>query len=138
MNEPIKVYAPESRPTFEKWISERGGVLVWPNENLSNPDAGDVFTPARDSNGNSNANNKPRWDRGEPTLVTDIADFKFATMREVKRFRVGLRMGAQGMMVKLTDAATARVRKACADAGPESCYRFDYDTQEAVIEVPEW
>jgi hypothetical protein len=52
---------------------------------------------------------------------------------EVKRFHIGVRLGSQGFIVKLTDGATRRVWKEIAKAGEGSFCRFDYGTQEAVI-----
>jgi hypothetical protein len=61
--------------------------------------------------------------------------------KEVKRFHIAIRRGAQGFSFKLTDTSSERVRKACAkaarDYNTDSWYVFDYDTQEAVILVPE-
>ena len=130
----ITVYVPGVRPMFEKWIRDRGGVLVWPNINMSNPGGGDMFTPAKTLAGEPCP--KPHWSRGEPELATDIRVFRFVKeMKEVKRFRVAIRMGSQGMSLKVTDASTRKIRKYC-DQYKDSSYRFDYDTQECVIEVP--
>jgi hypothetical protein len=57
--------------------------------------------------------------------------------KEVKRFRVGIRMGSQGLRVKVTDGGSRRIRREVAKAGAGATYTFDYMTQEAVILVPE-
>jgi hypothetical protein len=49
-------------------------------------------------------------------------------------------MGAQGMTMKLTDASTKRLRRAVEKwqaiaADGDAWYKFDYETQEAVIFV---
>ena len=135
----IDVTTPNCRPRFEEWIKTRGGVLSWPCIDLSNPGAGMIFTPATTPEGEESKLHKPHWNRGAPTLHTSLDDFRFCTgMREVQRFHVALRMGAQGMKVKLTDGSTRKLEKACEKAGPDSRYHFDYDTQEAVIELPTW
>ena len=128
-----RVTAPGARARLEEWIRTRGGVLVWPNINMSNPDRGDIYTPALMANGQ--AAGKPHWSCGTPTLVTSMDCFEFVELVEVKRFHVGVRMGGQGMCLKLTDGATRRLRKECAK-WPDSHYEFDYMTQEAVILAP--
>ena len=55
---------------------------------------------------------------------------------EVKRFRVGVRWGSQGFMLKVTDGGTRRIWKEVSKAGEGAYYRFDYMTQEAVIMKP--
>jgi hypothetical protein len=144
MDKPIEVTVPGVRAKFEDWIKTRGGILVWENVNLSNPGAGPMFTPVRDAEGKTNCKNSPpHWTHRFHETCTDIKDFKFVKeMCEVNRFRVAVRMGSQGLMVKLTDASTKKLHKALDKAkektGQDASYRFDYDTQEAVIEVPLW
>jgi hypothetical protein len=55
---------------------------------------------------------------------------------EVKRFRVGVRAGSQGLSLKVTDGGTRRIRSAVKRAGEGAYYKFDYSTQEAVIFKP--
>jgi hypothetical protein len=134
-----KVYemtVPGSRERFATWIAERGGIAVWPCVNLSNL-TGPCFTPALTD---GKPTGKPGWQYGNATeTVTDLARFRFATgMKEVARFRVALRMGGNGMSMKLTDGASRRLNKRLEKAGDDARYRFDYATQEAVIEVPVW
>jgi hypothetical protein len=144
MDKPIEVTVPGVRAKFEDWIKTRGGILVWENVNLSNPGAGPMFTPVRDAEGKTNCKNSPpHWTHRYHETCTKIKDFKFVKeMCEVNRFRVAVRMGSQGLMVKLTDASTKKLNKALDKAkektGQDASYRFDYDTQEAVIEVPLW
>jgi hypothetical protein len=144
MDKPIEVTVPGVRAKFEDWIKTRGGILVWENVNLSNPGAGPMFTPVRDAEGKTNCKNSPpHWTHRYHETCTKIKDFKFVKeMCEVNRFRVAVRMRSQGLMVKLTDASTKKLHKALDKAkektGQDASYRFDYDTQEAVIEVPLW
>ena len=144
MEKPIEVTVPGVRAKFEDWIKTRGGILVWENVNLSDPGAGPMFTPVRDAEGKTNCKNSPpHWTHRYHETCTKIKDFKFVKeMVEVNRFRVAVRMGTQGLMVKLTDASTKKLNKALDKAkektGQDASYRFDYSTQEAVIEVPLW
>lgn len=134
-NGKILVMAVGSREKFEDWIANRGGVQVWKNVNLSDPGRGHVFTPAMT---HDRPTEKPHWayERGE--VVRDISRFVFVIRwTEIKRFRVAVRMGSQGTMLKLTDASTRKVNKT-ADSNPGAYYRFDYETQECVFEVPEF
>jgi hypothetical protein len=148
MEKIIQVGVPGAREKFEKWIAERGGVQVWDNLNLSNSDAGQQFTPALTDGevpGIDDAHHKvqkaypqPHWSVGRGEVITDISRFRFVkSWKEVKRFRVGVRMGSQRMSLKVTDGGTRRIRAAC-DKFPGSSYHFDYSTQEAVIEIPEF
>ena len=134
------------RPKFEEWIADRGGVQVWNNLNLSNHDAGHQFTPALTQvevpieNGGVNMvpTPQPHWSVGRGEVVTDINRFRFVkSWKEIKRFRVGVRMGSQGMSLKVTDGGTRRIRATQAKF-PEAYYHFDYSSQEAVFEIPEY
>jgi hypothetical protein len=134
----MAVYNPGAKAMFVKWIAERGGVKVWENVDLSNCDAGPMWTPVRDAEGKDVTS--PRWSHPKCVeIVTDLSRFKFIKdMKEVKRFHVAVRMGDSGLRIKCTDASSRKIKSQLAKAGPEACYRFDYDTQEAVIEVPVW
>lgn len=131
----IKVSAPGARTQFEEWIAERGGIQVWFNVNLSDPGAGNIFTPAL------TADTKVPYPapastvaRGE--VITDLSRFQFVKeWVEVKRFHVALRRSTNGLMLKCTDGSTNRINSAL-EKFPGSAYRFDYETQEAVIETP--
>jgi hypothetical protein len=146
---PDRIYSvmvPGCREKFETWIKERGGVQVWDNVNLSDPGRGPAFTPALqvvevpEANGgiNSIPYDSPSWRYARGEVVQDIKRFKFIkSFKEVKRFRVAIRMGGQGLSMKCTDASSRRIHKAL-DQYPGAVYRFDYEWQEAVIELPEW
>ena len=141
MEKPYEVFVPGVRETFEDWIANRGGVAVWENRNLSNPGAGLSYTPALSEAGNPSI--PPHWSRCLLEVCKSIKDFRFVSaFKEVRRLPVSLRWGSQGFMLKLTDASTKKLRRALdkvgEETGQEACYRFDYDTQEAVIEVPVW
>jgi hypothetical protein len=132
----IDVLALGAREKFLDWIKNRGGVQVWRNLNLSNPDAGNQYTPYL--NITRDVQDAPHWSVGRGELITDITRFRFVKgFKEVKRFHVGVRMGGNGLSVKVTDGGSRRIRAAL-DKYPGSVYHFDYEYQDAVIEVPEW
>ena len=134
----IRVLAPGAREKFEDWIATRGGVQIWNNGNLSDPGAGPIFTPALQKVEHQRVpTEKPRWSHERGEVVTDINRFEFVkAWKEIKRFHVAIRMGSQGTMLKLTDGSSARVRK-FEESHPGAYYRFDYETQECVFEIPE-
>lgn len=113
------------------WLNERGGLAIWESINLSNLGA-TWTTPANDKDGEPTK--KPTWQAGEtPRIITDPAEVLVSIDREVKRFRVGIRLGSQGMTYKVTDGGSRRIRKEVAKAGKNAYHLFDYETQEAVI-----
>lgn len=117
------------------WIRERGGLAVWPSIDLSDPGK-QLLTPAREKDGQPTF--KPHWSvASEPkVIITDPAEVEVCEDVEVKRFRVGVRMGSQGMKMKVTDGGSRRIRAAVAKAGDGAYHVFDYETQEAVIMAP--
>lgn len=122
-------------PLIVDWLKHRGGVLVWKSINLSNPGAS-WTTPALQADGAPAV--RPSWEAAnEPARhITDPAEIEVIALREVKRFRVALRRGSQGLSIKLTDASSARLRRELEKAGDQATYQFDYCSQEAVISVP--
>ncbi len=113
------------------WVQNRGGIKVWHSADLSDPGWG-TTSPARTAEGIEVK--KPHW-KADPTprLITDAAEIVVSHDKEVKRIPISLRMGSQGLKVKLTDTSTRKVTKAVEDVGEGGFYRFDYDKQEAVI-----
>lgn len=122
--------------TFLQWLRERGGIAVWRSINLSNPGAS-WSTPALEADGKPYG--RPNWqtENTPHRIITDAEDVLVLTPREVKRFHVAVRVGSQGLTLKVTDASTRRIRKAVDKAGEGAWYEFDYSTQEAVIYVPD-
>jgi hypothetical protein len=125
------------------WIKTRGGIAIWRSANLSNPGAS-WTTPATIRKGDCtgyigpDADDvipypKPTWqaDSKPSNVIDSVQDIDVSYDVEVKRFKVALRRA--GFSVKVTDAGTRRIRKEVEKAGKGSFYRFDYDTQEAVI-----
>lgn len=135
----IEIYVLGVRAKFEEWIKGRGGVRVWNNVDMSNLDGGDMYTPALTEDGKEYP--KSRWSHAQGELIQDIGRFVFATEEVlVKRFHVGIRLGAQGMCLKLTDASSARVHRECQKVkdkyGRAPSYGFDYEAQDCLINLP--
>lgn len=135
MSEKLTV-SPENAPKFLEWLKTRGGLAIWRSIDLSDPGAS-CTTPVNGPDGKPAT--KPHWKYAEKPerIITDAAEVEVVTAKEVKRFHVAVRRGAQGFKLKLTDASSEKLRAACKRAGPESWYEFDYGAQEAVIFVPD-
>ena len=127
--------APENAAKMREWIASRGGVAIWRSINLSNP-GGSWSTPALTPEGQPYP--KPTWEAetAPHRVITDASEIEVITRKEIRRFRVAVRMGGNGLTMKLTDAASRKLRAACDKLGPDSSYTFDYGTQEAVITMP--
>jgi hypothetical protein len=125
--------APENAAKMLDWIENRGGVAVWKSINLSNPGAS-WSTPALAPD--CSPYQKPSWESASDPhkVITNPAEIAVVTRKEVKRFRVAVRVSAMSM--KLTDASSRRVTREVGRAGEDASYYFDYGTQEAVITVP--
>ena len=135
MNTPHIVNSNDA-PRISEWLTSRGGVAIWRSINLSNPGAS-WTTPALNSDGSRVM--KPNWqcDSQPERVIVNPADIQVSFDIEVRRFRVGIRVGGQGTMLKVTDGGTRRIRSAVAKAGTGSYHHFDYTTQEAVIFKPD-
>jgi hypothetical protein len=125
----------ENAALIWKWFQERGGIAVWKSVDMSNPGRS-WTTPLRDAEGNPTGKQDWRMEETPSLTITDPAEVAVDVPKEVKRFRVAIKVGSQGMLLKCSDGASRRIRKECAKAGDESWYEFDYATQEAVIFVP--
>lgn len=133
--EPHRVDAENAAQIWD-WFQTRGGLALWRSIDLSDP--GKSWTcPLLDANGVKKS--KPSWKADEDPyrIIKDPAEVLVETYKEVRRFRVAVRMGGQGLSLKLTDHASRKVREAVEKAGPNATYAFDYMTQEAVIFVPD-
>ena len=132
----IQVFGEGAKETFRGWIVGRGGIRVWDNMNLSDPSAGPMFTPAFAGDGKPYP--KPHWSRQEGELVTSIDRFQFVLPKEVKRIKIAVRMGAQGLSLKLTDASSRKLNRAMdkirEEYGIDPVYHFE--GREAVISIP--
>ena len=123
-------------PRISEWLKNRGGILIWRSINLSNPGAS-WTTPALDKDGKPYG--KPTWQcANEPERhITDPAEVIVSVDKVVKRFHVGVRMGANGLQLKVTDGGSRRIRHEVAKAGEGAYHEFDYSSQDAVILKPE-
>lgn len=106
-----------------RWIAECGGVAVWGCLDLSDPGR-QFFTPARLTDGAPSG--PPHWSspREPQHVVTNPAEVEVVTHRQVKRIRVAVRPG-YGLGLVLTDATSARLRKALNAIGPGAVYTFE-------------
>ena len=126
----IKITNPNAKETFKNWIANRGGVQIWDNINLSNPEASAMYTPALNTDGTPTE--KPSWKVTKGERVTDMGRFEFITLAEIARFHVALRRSENGLNMKLTDASARKLNKKLKKYNTPY-YHFDYGTQEAVI-----
>jgi hypothetical protein len=129
------IVASENAERIWNWLQTRGGLAVWMSINFSNFGAS-WTTPVNDANGTPTG--KPTWqaDSKPFRIITDPDEVVVAVDEEVKRFHVATRVGSQGFTMKCTDGATRRIRHEVMKAGEQAYYRFDYETQEAVILKP--
>jgi len=119
-----------------QWFQERGGIAVWRSIDICT--AGQSWTtPLRDAEGQPTRKQDWRMEESPSLVVTDPMEVVVDVPREVKRFRVAVRAGSQGLLLRCSDTASRRIRRECAKAGEESWHEFDYATQEAVIFVQE-
>ena len=118
------------------WIRTRGGLALWRSLDLSDPGRS-WTTPLQDAEGK--AKTKPHFaaESAPYRIITATDEVMVHLDMEVKRFRVAVRMGSQGLKLKLTDASSEHVRKAVEKAGPGAYHVFDLGSQEAIIMVPE-
>lgn len=132
----IKIFDPNAKIKFQEWIDTRGGIQIWDNVDLSNLDAGQMFTPALTSEGTEYPS--PRWSHRRGEIVKDLSRFAFVQLKEVKRIKIAVRRGAQGVYLKLTDASSRKLDQVCEQVKEqfkeEPVYHFEYD--EAVISIP--
>jgi len=134
--ERYRVVRPECAEKVRSWIAERGGALVWASVDLSEPGK-EILTPLKSADGSPCG--KPHWKMGNNPVrrLAALSEVEVAVPLEVKRFHVGVRMGAQGLSLKVTDGGTRRIRRECEKAGEDSWHEFDYGSYEnAVIYKP--
>jgi hypothetical protein len=119
-----------------EWLNTRGGIAIWRSINLSNPGAS-WTTPALNQDGTKTT--KPNWQSANQPerMIVNPAEVSVSKDIEVKRFRVGIRVGGNGMQLKVTDGGSRRIRSAVAKAGDGAYHHFDYSSQECVIYKPE-
>jgi hypothetical protein len=121
-------------PLFLGWLKAGRGIAVWRSENLSNPGAS-WSSPARMTNGEPQP--KPTWEASSipERVIEDIDDVVVDIPRLVQKFHVGVR--AKGTRLEVTTGGSRKIRTAVEKAGKDAWYEFDYETQEAMIFVPD-
>jgi hypothetical protein len=131
--------SPENASLFWDWLQNRGGLSLWRSINLSNP--GETWTgPALEKDGSPKRKENWQMENFPHRIITDPAEVVVVTRKEVERFRVAVRRGAQGLMDKLTDHSSAKLNRRLdhwTERNPDAARHFDYGTQEAVITVPD-
>jgi hypothetical protein len=138
---PVFECTPENAPRFWKWIHKRGGLAKWKSVDLSDPGKS-WTTPVLDKDGQPSAKQHWKMANAPSETCTNPDEVMVVTEKEVKRYRVGIRVGSQGMSLKVTDAGSRRIRATLAKMNEErddemATYHFDYETQEAVFTVPD-
>jgi len=135
---------PEQAHKVAEWIENRGGAAVWQSVNLSNPGA-TWTTPYLSEDGTKYG--KPNWqcDHSPDLIIKNPDSVGVVRFALARRFRVGVRLGSNGLSWKVTDGGTRHIRSAMAREAEKIdaelrdyvTYTFDYETQEALILVPE-
>jgi hypothetical protein len=124
------IIVPETAQQVYEWLMNRGGIYVWNSADLSDPDIS-WTTPA-------DVKTKPSWkSRSEPSRkIIDPAEVVVIEYEVAKRFHVAVRMGAQGLSIKVTDGGSRRIRRELSKV-ENATYTFDYGSYEnAVILKP--
>jgi len=118
---------------FSNWIKERGGIAQWDAIDFS---GASCFTPALTD---GTPTTKPHWKypNTPQAIISDSSMVNLYTQKEVKRFHIAVRIGANGLRVKCTDASTRKIHAALEKLGKDAWYEFDYSTQEAVFYLPD-
>lgn len=128
--------SPENAPKFLDWIKNRHGIAHWQSRDLSN--LGQSWTtPVNDAIGNPVT--KPTWQCGNlpDAICTSANEVSVITDKEVKRFRVATKRGC-GFSFVLSDASNRKLNFELAKLNNElSSYHFDYETQEAILTLPD-
>ncbi len=129
---------PGDAARYKEWLATRGGLAVWNSQDLSDPGRS-WTTPRLAADGTPTP--PPSWKCGgvgvPPTrVITDIVDVEVCIDVEVKRFRVGLRVGGNGFTIKVSDGGSRRIHREVGKAGAGAYYEFDYNTQEVAILRP--
>jgi hypothetical protein len=125
------------------WLQSGRGVAHWESIDLSDPGYA-LTTPALTE---GKPTPKPHWKvANEPVFITfDPANILVQRIKLVKRFHIAVRTGANGLMLKVSDGGSRRIRREVTKAGEGAFHVFDYETQDALIyrpiasiPLPEW
>ncbi len=125
---------PEVVDRARAWLVGRGGIAVWKSIWLSDPGLL-VLTPALTD---GKPTPKPSWQLGdEAEVITDGSGVGVVIPKEVRRFRIHVRMGSNGLLIKLTDHSSELVRKMLAKYGEDAWHEFGGDDGfDCIIFVP--
>lgn len=125
--------AAEHAPKMLEWIKTRGGVTNWKSADLSDPGK-QMQTPAITD---GKLTQQPHWSVRFDRTITNAEEIIIHEYAEWKRFHVATRMSSNGLTIKLTDAASRRLRNYLTKAGEGSTYSFDYgDYKNCIIWTP--
>ena len=126
----------ENARQIADWLQTRGGIAIWESANLSNPTA-NWTTPAHNQDGTPRAG-KPTWEAASRPvrIITDPKEIIISKDVEVKRFHVAVRLSGQGLMLKVSDGGSRRIRREVAKAGEGAYHLFDYTEQSVLIMKP--
>jgi hypothetical protein len=118
---------------FSEWIKTRGGIAQWNAIDFSGESC---FTPLMTDGAQTR---KPHWKYPEKphTIITDAAEVSLITVKEVKRFYVTVRIGDNGLRLKVTDGSSRKINRTLDKLGTDAWYEFDYNTREVVFYLPD-
>jgi hypothetical protein len=123
----------DSAQQIAGWLKAGRGVAHWTSIDLSDPGF-ELTTPALQADLFTKTE-KPHWKVGsEPKrVIFDASEVEVRTFELAKRFHVGVRMGGNGLALKVTDGGTRRINRELAKTGDGATYSFDHETQDALI-----
>lgn len=111
---------PSNAHRLAEWLSHRGGIVIWENQDLGNPGAS-VTCPYLAADGSVKVS--PGWQYPTPSRhITDPAEVAVETATEVARLKV--RLKRSGMRLVLTDTSSRKLRETLAQHGPGTWYVF--------------
>ncbi len=133
------IFSPENESKARDWLTNRGGIAVWKNVNLSSQSLGsETLTPALTDGVPTNA---PSWQVRLSHIVTNPGEVFIEGKREVARVKV--MRSKYGPPCHPIARGRVGVEKAMEKAGDGAFWKFSYDNSdgfsawiEAVIFVP--
>lgn len=116
-------------PNIVMFITQRDGAEVWESALIGQSRT--MFLPVKDKDGKAECV-KPHWScQDKPTRVlTKLEEVEVSVTREVKRVKLALRMGSQGMSLKLTDGSKRKCEKAVDAATEWTCKKCNFRAPE--------
>jgi hypothetical protein len=89
------------------WLQNRDGILVWKSASLSDPSAS-CTTPFRDQEGKQIESAGWKYDKN-PEHITSADEVGVDIVRVLEEVPIKVRMGSQGMSLKITDASKRKM-----------------------------